>query len=335
MPAGNGARGERRRAGIRDVAERAGVSTATVSLVLRDRPGPSEATRTLVRDVAAQLGYRADRAASLLARKRSHLVGAVIDVTSPFHAELVTYLDAAAAAAGLELVLSTVGGHRTELDAADALLDHRCEAVLLLGPSSPSDSLRRLVDLAPTVVLGRAVSGLDCVLVDDAAGLHAAVDHLVATGRSRIVYVDGPPGDIADVRRRGYRQAVRDHGVPPRVLAGGADERAGAAAADGLGEADAVICFNDRSAVGVREALLRAGREVPDDLALVGFDDSPLARVGTLDLTSVSQAPAQLAAAAVARVVGRLEDPSGAAVHQVLSPQLVVRSSSAPRTPQS
>ena len=132
--------------------ERAGVSTATASLVLRGRPGPSEATADAVRAAAADLGYRPDRTASLLARHRSHLLGVLLDVTSPFHAELVRALDTRLGDRGLELVLSTMTPRPDEAQAVETLIDFRCEALVLLGPQMPDADLDRLGVVRPPVV---------------------------------------------------------------------------------------------------------------------------------------------------------------------------------------
>src|SRR4051812_23966309 len=121
---------------LADVAARAGVSTASVSLVLRGEPGPSAGTRERVLEAAAELGYRADRAASLLARRRRYLLGVLLDVRNPFHAELVEELHAAADKAGYEVVLSTLTRDRDEDRAIETLLDFRCEALILLGPDA-------------------------------------------------------------------------------------------------------------------------------------------------------------------------------------------------------
>ena len=125
-----------------------GVSTATASLVLRGRPGPSAATADAVRAAAAALGYRPDRTASLLARRRTHLLGVLLDVTSPFHAELVRALDTASADRGLDLVLSTTTARTGEHRAAETLLDFRCEAMVLLGPQMTDADLTALATTA-------------------------------------------------------------------------------------------------------------------------------------------------------------------------------------------
>lgn len=328
------------RARLVDVARRAGVSTATASLVLRGRPGPSEATADAVRAAAATLGYRPDRTASLLARHRSHLIGVLLDVTSPFHAELVRALDDAAAEHGLDLVLSTVTPRRDETRAAETLLDFRCEALAVLGPAMPDAALDALADSVPTVVVGRAgTARVPGVLVSDDQGLELAVDHLVGLGHRRIAYVDGPRGTIATARRTGYRAAMRRHGLRAEVdvVAGGPTEEAGVVAARALLERPvparptAVVCFNDRCAIGLRDTALREGVAVPEVLSVVGYDDSPLARMGTVDLTSVSQEPVGLAASTVA-VVAALLDGGGheRVADVVIPPRLVVRSSSGP-----
>ncbi len=302
-----------------DVAQRAGVSTATVSLVLRGRPGPSQATADAVRAAAAELGYRPDRTASLLARHRSHLLGVLLDVSSPFHADLVRALDSASADRGLDLVLGTTTPRTDEHRAAETLLDFRCEAMVLLGPQMADADLTALASLCPTVVVGRAgVAGVTGVLAADDQGLESAVDHLASLGHRRIAFVDGPRGSIARARRQGYRDAMARHGLGSSVdvVRGGAAEAAeadGAAAAARLLARPAgdrptgVIAFNDRVAIGLRDGLLRAGVQVPADVSVVGYDDSPMARLGTIDLTSVSQEPEALADATVALVVGLLD----------------------------
>lgn len=325
------------RIGLADVASRAGVSLATASLVLRRRPGPSEETSRRVRDAASELGYRVDLAASRLAGKRSHALGLVLDVTHPFHAELTMLLDAAADDRGLQLVLSPMG-RRGEDEAVESLLDHRCDGVILLGSALSAKRLRTLDERSPVVVLGRAVAGVDSVLADDAAGLRMAVDHLVDTGRRSLAFADGPAGPIARARRDGFRAAAAEAGVAAEVIPAGDDEASGLAAANRLAAngIDAAIGYNDRVAAGLREGLVRRGKAVPKDVALVGIDDSPLARMSTIDLTSVSQSPEVMAEHCLRRLVSRLEDPMiEAGEHTVIEPRLAVRTSSGgpPKSP--
>ncbi len=330
MPNTSGTAPGRRRVQLVDVASAAGVSTATASLVLRGRPGPSAATQEAVRRAAAELGYRPDRAASLLASRTPGLVGVVLDVTSAFHAELVVALDAAAAEAGLDLVLATTTPRRSVATAIDTLLDSRCDTLVLLGAGT-TPQLEAVAARTTTVVVGRrGTEHVRGVRADDAAGLEAAVDHLVALGHRRIAHAQGPKGVIGTARRRGYLAAMRRHGLGDLVetLPAGQDEEAGVDVGRELvsrtrrERPTAVVAFNDRCAIGIRDAALRGGLDVPGDLAIVGYDDSPPARLATVDLTSVSQDPAALAAATMTV----LADPSGSG-DVVVRPRLVVRGS--------
>ncbi|MFV0464061.1 MAG: LacI family DNA-binding transcriptional regulator [Nostocoides sp.] len=353
-----------------DVADRAGVSVATASLVLRDRPGPSAAARRSVHQAAEELGYRVDRAASLLALRQSNLVGVALDIRSAFHAEMAVALDEAAAQAGLELILTTITPSRSARAAVATLVDHRCAGIVLLGISLSQAAMAAISVTLPAIAVGRAGRGaIIGVRAEDSQGLAAAVDHLVGLGHRRIGHICGPRGAIATARRKGFVAALDQHHLPSLVLTGGDTEEAGMVAADELlphlgrtvhpsagprsGPSDpvtAVIAFNDRVAVGVREGLARHGIRVPQDLSLVGYDDSALARLATEDLTSVSQDPPALAAACIDELRRALnpanttgeprDDPDGAAdgsagrtatprsTHDVvLAPHLVIRSS--------
>ena len=327
-----------RRPRLQDVAAEAGVSTATVSLVLRGAAGPSGATRERVLATAGRLGYRPDRAASLLARRRSRLIGVVMDVRSTFHAQLVEDVHEAAEEHGYDLVLSTVTRTRDEARAVETLLDSRCEALVLLGPEAAAARLAALARQVPVVALGRSVSSeaVDVVRAADDEGVALAVDHLAGLGHRRIAYVDGGRGAIAAARRRGYQRAMRRHrlGGSLQVVAGDPGEESGARAARELFAADpaptAVLTYNDASAVGVLDVLLRTGVDVPGRVSVVGYDDSPLSRLAHVDLTTVSQESAQLVRHAVAAVVERLDGGRTERREVVVPPRLVVRGTTGP-----
>jgi DNA-binding LacI/PurR family transcriptional regulator len=321
---------------LEDVAARAGVSTASVSLVLRGKPGPGPETREAVLEAARQLGYRPDRTASLLARRRTQLLGVTLDVSSPFHAELLEDIQIEADGKGYDVVVSPLTRARTERRAVEALLDFRCEALLLLGPSLPEPDLAALGSQHAVVAIGRrlTVPGVDVVRAADDVGVALAVEHLVGLGHRSVAFVDGPRGPITTLRRQGYRQAMRRlvGRDSIRIIAGGNTEEAGAAAGRSLTDETptAVVAFNDRCALGLLDCLRRHGFSVPGSVSVAGYDDSPIARLGTVDLTSVSQAPQAMAAAAVTAAVERLEDSRSEHVDVVLEPHLVVRGTTAP-----
>jgi DNA-binding LacI/PurR family transcriptional regulator len=325
-----------RRPRLDDVAAAAGVSTATVSLVLRGVAGPSAATRERVLDEASRLGYRPDRAASLLASRRSRLLGVVVDIANPFHVQMVEDVQEAAERHGYDLVLSAVTRGRDERRAVETLLDSRCEALLLLGPEAPASELADLDRQLPVVAVGRPVPSakVDVIRAADDEGVALAVDHLIGLGHRRITYVDGGRGTIPSLRRRGYQRAMRAHGLGDgiRVIRGGDTEEDGATAVRAVRDTDptAVLTFNDRAAMGLLDALVRARVDVPGDISLVGYDDSPLARLAHVDLTTVSQNTPELTEHAVAAVIERLD--GGRTEHRevVVQPELVVRGTTGP-----
>jgi DNA-binding LacI/PurR family transcriptional regulator len=327
--------GPDRRPTLADVAARAGVSTALVSIVMRDAPGASTATRDRVRRAAAEIGYRPDSRARLLRSSRSRLLGVVFGVQADFHGDLVSGLYAAADRVGYELALSAVTPGRDEQRAVGSLLQDRCEALVLLGPQSPTAALADLATRLPVVVVARPVrsSAVDVVRTADDEGARLAVEHLLALGHRDVVHVDGGRAPGAAERRRGYREALRAHGLDAHVLPGGPTEEDGAAAARRLLSGPlpgAVTVFNDRCALGLLDVLRRAGRTVPGDVSVVGYDDSRIARLSSVDLTSVAQDVEQLTTLAVGRALERLDSTPVRQRELVVPPRLVVRTTTAP-----
>jgi DNA-binding LacI/PurR family transcriptional regulator len=320
---------------LADVAERAGVSRALVSIVMREVPGASAATRARVRQAAEDIGYRPDPRARLLRSQHTRLLGVVFTAGQEFHAGLIDGVYQAAARRGYDVVLSCVTPHHGERQAVRTLLDDRCEALILIGSELP---VRELADLdagLPVIAVARKIRGVDAVRSDDAYGAALAVSHLAELGHGAVAHLTGGRAPGAAERRNGFRQAAAALGVTAVVADGGLTERDGAAAAVSMLESglpSAIFAFNDRCALGVIDVLIRAGVRVPDDVSVIGFDDSPLAGLAHVDLTTVGQDAAALADLAVARAVDRIDDPGLVTTDQVCEPRLVVRgSTSAPR----
>jgi DNA-binding LacI/PurR family transcriptional regulator len=332
---------------MQDIANEAGVSKGLVSMVLSGSSGPSAATRDRVLAIADQLGYRSNRSASLLARRRTRLLGVTLVPSSSYHGELVEEIQAASEATGYELVLSSTTGGHDEGRSIETLVAFRCEALLLLGPTMPMTELAPIIHSVPTVLVGRPsdspvssaavdLSGIDVVRADDRQGIADAVDHLVSLGHRRIAHVDGGPGRIAEERRRAYRDAVARSGIACVVLSGGVTEQDGAGGLDALAadaEITAIVAFNDRTAAGVIDRLERRGVEVPADMSVTGFDDSLLARHSRIDLTTVSQGHLEQARLAVQLALERLEAGRTERREIVLPTHMVVRSSTGPAAP--
>lgn len=316
-----------------DVARRAGVSRALVSIVMREAPGAGPATRERVKAAAREIGYLPDEAARRLSRGRaggSGLVGVTFWVDQVFHGDMLEELYAHCT--GRDLTLSGVTAGRAEDLAIDALLRERCEAVILLGPTSSAQELTRLAARVPVVTVLRSTRAahVDAVVTDEAAGMAAAVTHLAELGHRRIAHVGGAamPGSAA--RRRGYHEAMDALGLPAMtpIEAGGTEEE-GVVAAEALLSMEtmpsAVTVFNDRCALGLINALRHHGLQVPADVSVVGFDDIRAAGYAHVGLTTVRQDAARLSCLAIERATSRIERPEQPARRDVVPPELVVR----------
>ncbi|MBE3001540.1 LacI family DNA-binding transcriptional regulator [Nocardiopsis sp. HNM0947] len=338
-PASPASRARPRRPTMADVAAHVGVSRQLVSLVLADKPGPNPRTRERVLRGAEDLGYRADTAAQLLRRARSRQLGVLFTMEHQLETHIVEALYPTAAEAGYELVLGALLPTRSERRAIDDLIGLRCEALILIGLAEQAPAhLAQVAEQLPVVEIAQytGAPGTDSVRTDDAAGVRAAVDHLVGLGHSDIVHVDGGELPGAAHRREGYLEAMRAHGIGERaeVLAGDYTVESGVAAARELLERDrlptAVVAGNDLCACGVVETLVRAGVRTPEDVSVAGYDDSRTASLPYLDLTTVHQDTGRMAEIAVRCAVERLDEGRTDDRVDVLEPELTVRSSTAP-----
>lgn len=320
-----------------DVAERVGVSRALVSIVFRGKEGASAETRRRIFAAAAELGYRPDSLARGLRSNRTHNLGILFDLRRPFEVELVEHLFPAAEALGYHLLLGALTPARREERVIDELLRYRCEGLIVVGPDPDGHRLEAVAGEVAVVEIGRSVTRgpVDVVRNDDAAGVRQVVDHLVGLGHREIAHVDGGDNPGAAGRRSGYEDAMRRHGLGElvRVVPGGYTDDKGADAARGLladGLPTAVISANDQSATGLLDVMLRAGVRVPQDLSVVGYDDSRFAKLPGIDLTSVRQDIPGMADVAIKAVVARIDLPGREPEDVALEPRLVVRGTTAP-----
>jgi len=317
---------------LEDVAQRAEVSRALVSIVMRDAKGASAPTREKVLRAARELGYRPDVRARSLARQQSGLIGVVFGVAGAFHFDLLEGLYEAAENRGHDLVLSALTSRRDEQQALRSLHDFRFDALVMLGPPTAHPLMAGELPLA---VVGWHVDhpDVDVVRTSDDVGMRVAVEHLAGLGHRDIAHIDGGSQVISDSRRAGYRQAMTAMGLAShvQVIPGGQSQLDGLHAAEALLSRrtlpTAVIAYNDDVAVAAMNALALHGVAVPQDISFVGWDDSEIARLSHVDLTSVAQDPHRLAALAVDRVLARSDARDIPDREVVLEPALTIRSS--------
>ncbi|MGW2115169.1 LacI family DNA-binding transcriptional regulator [Streptomyces zhihengii] len=344
----------RERVTIREVAERAGVSIATVSRVLSGNYPVPAATRTRVVRAAKALDYVANAHARALVGGGRKMVAVVLrHVTSPFYAQVAEGIEAEAAANGwLCLIGSTGGDPQRELEFVQLMREEGARLVILVGGVVEDDSYRERVTRyahaldgagARLVLCGRPAPAPDTpalvVEFDNEAGARAITSHLLSAGHRRIAFLGGLPGNSTlDARVNGYRAALADHGLPPGAahvvdcgLGRGVGHRA---MTDLLAENPgftAVVAGDDMVAAGAIRAISEAGLRVPHDISVVGYNDIPLAEDFNPPLTTVRTPSEELGRAAV-RIA--LREPERAAhTRHLLGTHIVVRDSVAPPRP--
>jgi LacI family transcriptional regulator len=323
------------------VAQLAGVSVASVSRVLNDLPASAEMAAR-VRAAVDELGYVPDAMArSLKVRRTEQLALVVADVGNPIYVTMMHAVAAAVRTSGYRLVLSTDQSDPDEEMRILQGLSHGYADGLILSPLRVTDAL--LTELRqprlPTVVIGTVPDDLpvDNVRADSARGIGLAVKHLIATGRRRIGFINGPLDTVPGAaRQRGFDRAARRLGLDrdecPRIAAHDFTFAAGRQAARQLLSAhrpDALVCANDLLAVGVIHELDSMGLKVPQDMAVAGMDDTDLAEMVFPGLTSVSLGSADRGTIAATLLLERIKDPARAPRRVTVAPHLVVRGSTA------
>ena len=324
------------RATIRDVARAAGVSVATVSRALNGADNVLPQTKQRIVEVARELSYMPSSAARSLITRRTDTIGALLpDLHGEFFSELIHGIDQAARARGLHLLVSISHGDADEAAAAMRAMNGRVDGLLMMSPHVDADFLRNnLPDKLPAVLLNTGIdlTGQVRFAVDNFGGARTLTRHLAAAGRKRIAFVGGPQGnDEAQERLRGYRAGLRA-GARAVVIEGNFTEESGWAAGRRIAQMkprpDAVFAANDMMAIGCLAALGEAGLRVPEDIALGGFDDIPIARYVAPALTTIRVPIAALGAAALDALAKAVKQPETVAPYiTVLPVELVVRCS--------
>ncbi|MDP2369955.1 LacI family DNA-binding transcriptional regulator [Rhodoferax sp.] len=323
---------------IKDVAREANVSVATVSRALNGLSTVTDKTRARVMKIAAEMNFVPSSAARSLISRRTQTIGALLpDLHGEFFSELIRGIDQAARAHGLHLLLSSIRGDAAEAAAAMKSLHGRVDGLLVMSPHADAAFLDKNLpkDIPAVLMNSRIGGGFPSFSVDNYGGSVAMMRHLVARGHQHIALIAGPEHNFeAQERLRGYRdimaQLVPD--TEELVLQGDFSEesgwRAGSQVLALAQRPTAVFAANDMMAIGCLFALNEAGVKVPNEIALAGFDDIPMARFVSPPLTTVRVRIAELGSMALERLAMGIEHPERmSASPQTLRSELVVRSS--------
>jgi LacI family transcriptional regulator len=325
---------------IRDVAREAGVSVATVSRVLNGSGPVSDAARARILEITARLRYAPNEAARTLISSRTSTLGVILpDLHGEFFSEVIRGLDQAAKASGYHLLVSGSHNDCAETEAALRAMRGRVDGLVVMAPDANTAGVAAGIPAGVPVVLlncptvdGRA----DSIEIDNYGGAYAMVRHLVGPTRRRVAVIVGTPNNRdATERLRGYRDAVRDLGIAQSTgweLCGNFTEATGYEAARRFlalsPRPEALFASNDSMAIGALSALHEAGLRVPEDVAVGGFDDIPMARYTRPPLTSVHVRMGTLGAQAVDLLVLAVgTDGPHVARRETLPTTLVVRAS--------
>lgn len=324
---------------LRTVAERAGVSKSSVSRVLQGSSRVSPEARAAVEAAIAELGYRPNSAAQSLGARRTKTIGVLVnDLRQPWFVDLLAGLGERLAEHDLHAFVAD-GRLDRELDdrLLHAFLDMRVDGLVLAGTMPVTDSIREAAQRLPTVIAGMrdlTPETVDVVAEDDAAGARLAVEHLVDLGHERIAHIAGPDAEVFRQRRAGYEEAMRAAGLADHIRVVEADitEEDGYACGATLFASDpptAVFTVNDLVCAGAMAAATDAGLSVPQEVSFVGFDDSTVARMRWVGLTSVDIQPRTVGSVAADFLVERIAEPDRPAREHLVAPRLAVRTSSA------
>lgn len=327
------------RATVHTVAARAGVSIASASRVLNGVGGSAETVRR-VREAAAAVGYVPNAIARSLQSQRTGLIAlAVEDIGNPVYVAMMRAIEAVVAESGHQLLVHATGGQVASETALLRRLAHRYVDGMIISPIRITDAHVEALTASPVpvVVIGQLPDDVpvDNVRTDSRTGIGLAVDHLVGAGRTRIGFVNGPLDTVPGAARdAGFRAALRRHGMAPddaMTEVGDFQYAAGRAATERLlarARPDAIVCANDLIAVGALHALLVAGRRVPDDVALVGMDDTELAQMSYPQISSVSLGSEVRGRLAAQLLLDRIADAGLPPRREQVAPSIVIRASS-------
>jgi DNA-binding LacI/PurR family transcriptional regulator len=321
---------------MEDVASRAGVSRALVSLAYRNRPGVSTETRERILTIGRELGYVPNRVAARLASRGGSTIGVFLqDLHNDLFADLFEGSRAIADEARKHLMLGVgaLDGGR-DAEALETLAQSWVDVIIAFGLQMPDAEVQEMAQKVPLVCVLRGVADIDSVVSDNRHGARAATRHLLELGHRRIAFLANPPSDGYMDRRYGYVETMTEAGLRPQVAettyAREAAASDAAALLDGGDPPTAVFAHNDQAAMGVLDALSDRGLAPGRDVSVIGYDNSSPSKVPGITLTSVDVDGVTLGRSAAELALRRIDSPEAPAEWRTSFPTLVVRSTTGP-----
>lgn len=324
---------------IKDVADAAGVSTATVSRVLANKPYVSSKVKDHVLKVVRELGYRPNRVARNLRSRRSSIIGLIVsDIENPYFQQVSRAVEDAANEQGYSVILCNNDENPDkEKKYLHLIRDENLAGVILSPTRQTADEFAETAFLnIPMVVIDRRVSNfnVDNILINNVQSAHTITTHLIGHGYQRFGALFGIGSTTGRERQKGFLQALKDHGIKPlNNLIKFINPREGDGYNTGLKLLqssplpDAILTSNSLLAAGVLRALQKSKLAVPDDVAFASFDETPWARIVNPPLTVIEQPTYQIGSTATEMLLKRIEDPTRSHRQVILKAKLVVRQS--------
>jgi LacI family fructose operon transcriptional repressor len=324
---------------IKDVAEAAGVSTATISRVLADKPHVRPEVRNHVLAVVQELNYRPNRVARSLRAQRSNIIGLIVsDIQNPFFTLISRAVEDTAYAQGMSIFLcNTDEDPAKEAMYLKLMRDERVSGIILSPTLKTTDNFIDITNShLPVVVIDRRVRGveIDTVLVDNVESAYKIVDHLIGHGHHRIGAIFGVGSTTGRERREGYLKALEDHGIRPSdelILFVEAREAEGYKATRELLKLsevpDAIFTSNGLLSAGAFRALRESSLKMPEEIAFATFDETPWSTLVDPPLTVIEQPTYEIGRTAIELLVNRIQDPSRSPREVTLKGRLIIRQS--------
>ncbi len=330
---------------IKDISRYSGVSTSTVSRVLTKNPKVSEEALRKVQEAIDALGYIPNSAARSLVNKKRGMIGLIVpELENPYYTEIIHGVEEAASAKGFGTALSCHMDSAVDKQSIFKLLELGVDGIIHAGPLQNDQLIDYLrMQKVPYVLLGRKLKGSDCsyVICNDFQSAYQATRYLLDLGHRQIGFLFGKKNSYSSIQKyHGYLAALKDAGVPAKealIRTGSLSYRGGYEAAEDLAEGQteftAVLSGNDMMAIGARDAFLKRGLSIPEDISLMGIDDIFWARVRGIDLTTIHVPQYEMGSKCFEILWRKIEEPQSGPEHCVLDGHLMERSSCRRITP--